>query len=106
MADKINFNQWVKSQISLNEFENAYGRKFNALILVRKKGNNRSQVYVNQDVYILRGQYIDHNMPYVLALNQAYDSQYTVIENNGDCLTIKLVDRTIDILPQNDEERL
>jgi len=104
MTDKINFNQRKKSQNALNKFENYYGRKFQALIVVRMKGNNHSLVYKKQDVYILRGQYADHNMPYVVALDQTYDSQYTVIENNGDCLTIKLLDRTIDILPQNDEE--
>ena len=104
MADKLSFNQRQKSQNALNEFEYSYGRRFKALIMVRTKGGNRSSVYKNQDVYILRGQYDDHNMPFVVALDENYDSQYTVIENNGDCLTIKLADRTIDILPQDNEK--
>lgn len=104
MADKLSFNQRQKSQNALNEFEYSYGRRFKALIMVRTKGGNRSSVYKNQDVYILRGQYDDHNMPFVVALDENYDSQYTVIENNGDCLTIKLADRTIDILPQDHEK--
>ena len=104
MADKLSFNQRQKSQNALNEFEYSYGRRFKALIMVRTKGGNRSSVYKNQDVYILRGQYDDHNMPFVVALDENYDSQYTVIENKGDCLTIKLADRTIDILPQDNEK--
>ena len=104
MADKLSFNQRQKSQNALNEFEYSYGRRFKALIMVRTKGGNRSSVYKNQDVYILRGQYDDHNMPFVVALDENYDSQYTVIENNGDCLTINLADRTIDILPQDHEK--
>ena len=104
MADKLSFNQRQKSQNALNEFEYSYGRRFKALIMVRTKGGNRSSVYKNQDVYILRGQYDDQNMPFVVALDENYDSQYTVIENNGDCLTIKLADRTIDILPQDNEK--
>ncbi|WP_295096040.1 hypothetical protein [Ruminococcus sp.] len=104
MTDKLNFNQRIKSQNALNKFENSHGRKFHAMILVRMKGSNRSTIYEKQEVFILRGQYADHNMPYVFALDQTYDSQYTVIESHGDCLTIKLLDRTIDIIPHNDEE--
>ena len=104
MADKLGFNQRQKSQNALNEFEYSYGRKFKALIMVRTKGGNRSSVHKNQDVYILRGQYDDQNMPFVVAVEENYDSQYTVIENNGDCLTMKLADRTIDILPQDNEK--
>ena len=104
MADKLSFNQRQKSQNALNEFEYSYGRRFKALIMVRTKGGNRSSVYKNQDVYILRGQYDAHNTPFVVALDENYDRQYTVIDNNGDCLTIKLADRTIDILPQDNEK--
>ena len=69
MADKLDFNQRQKSQNALNEFEYSYGRRFKALIMVRTKGGNRSSVYKNQDVYILYGQYDDHNMPFVVALD-------------------------------------
>ncbi len=104
MVGKLNFNQRQKSQNALNEFEHSYGRKFNALIMVRMNGSDRSTPYRDQDVYIQRGQYIDHNSPYVIVLDESYDCEYTVIENNGYCLTIKLADRTIDILPQDSEK--
>ena len=103
MAKKISFSQRHTSQNALNEFENQYGRQFNALVMVRTAGSDKSSIYKNQNVFILRGQYDNHNMPFVSVLDMNYDSAYTIIENNGDCLTIKLADKTIDILPQEDE---
>ena len=82
MADKLSFNQRQKSQNALNEFEYSYGRRFKALIMVRTKGGNRSSVYKNQDVYILRGQYDDHNMPFVVSAHPIAKAVDLVEEKN------------------------
>lgn len=104
MSTKLKFEQMQKNVNAVNCFENTYGRKFKALVVYKKLFSNRSEVFNDEDVFILRGQYADHNMPFVSIRNENYDCEYTVIDNNGDCLTIKLKDKTIDILPQTDED--
>lgn len=106
MSGKLKLEQIQKSVDAVNRFENKYGRKFKAMVMEKKMFADRSEVFRDEDVFILRGQYDDHNMPFISVRNNSYDCSYTVIANNDDSLTIYLNDRTIDLLPQTEADEV
>lgn len=100
---KLSFEKMQESLAAVNEIERQYGKNFLAMVIVKKKDSARSETYKDEQILIIRGQHINHHMPAVVVNGDDYDCEYVEIENQGDMLTIKLKDQTIDIFPNTDD---
>lgn len=106
MPHKLPFNQITNGINALNTFENEFGNHFFAMVIEKVKQSSTSMIDQNTEVFINRGTFGDHNMPYIVVKDIPYYCQYQRIRNNEGCLTIYLFDRTIDILPNSKDDEM
>ena len=96
--------KWENSVTAVNEYQSAHGINSKATVMVKRSGTS-STCWKNCDIYIGRGQYGHHNMPYVsINYETDYDCMHTEMVYDGDMLTIYTKDAVIDVMPYVTED--